>query len=79
MDLQNILLPVLSFFVGWLSSSGIYMWRFSNRITKIETMLDMMIKKVDRMPADPPPCQFHIDLDKRVVELKGRVDAINPQ
>ena len=76
MTFEAIMIPVLTFLLGVLVSALFGALKFSNRLAVLEITLNKLEDKVSGMKIDSPPCSFHIALDKSVVELKGRVDAL---
>ena len=58
-----------------LAISAFNYGRLSQSVVDLTRRMSDQEKKVDSLEIDTPPCQFHIDLDKKVVELKGRMDA----
>ena len=75
MTFDSIAIPVLAFLVGWLGNSVVWMWKLGNRLTRVETVLEMVQKKVDAFKVDEPPCSFHADLRNDYMEFKGRVES----
>ncbi len=79
MTFESILVPILAFLLGSLTSSLFWMLKYGERLTKIEAnQYNMQVKLNSILPADPHPCQFHIDLDKRVVGVETTVYGTSP-
>ena len=74
MTVESILIPVLTFMLGSLITSIYWMQKYGDRLARLETNQKNMQETLARIvPAEPHPCQYHIDLDKRVVGVETTV------
>ena len=87
MTFDQLIIPILTFLLGWLLKSEIDGRRADHRLTQVETGIGNLDKNLTSLSADvksikpdSPPCIYLVNakeaIIKEVADLKGRISTL---